>query len=468
MKFKEITLADVSTEAKVETLGIVLDKELESLYGIVNSVEAMKGDKGDKGEQGIPGKNGLNGKPGVDGKSGVNGRDGKDGVDGKDGEDGLEAPKIINAEVALDDTLLLTLSDGTEIKTTKTIVGQRGAGGSNGSKGDKGDAGVGIAAAGTTGQVLTKVSNADYDTTWTTVSAGSGTVTNVTGTSPVSVATGTTTPVISMPAATTSVDGYLTSTDWTTFNGKGSGTVTSVGLTAPSIFTVTGSPVTTSGTLAISYSGTALPIANGGTGATTASAAFNALSPVTTTGDLIVGTGVNTTGRLAVGTTGQVLKCNGSTVVYGSPIFAGTAVASTSGTSIDFTGIPSWVNRITIMFSGVSTNSTSPVIIRMGTSSGIETTGYLSGASVTGITSTTSTVGFTTIFNTAANVRHGSFVLTALGSNIWTGTGLINDGSSVVVIAGRKIMPSTLDRVRITTVAGNQTFDAGTINILYE
>ena len=183
MKFKEITLADVSTEAKVETLGIVLDKELESLYGVVNSVEAMKGDKGDKGEQGIPGKDGLNGKPGVDGKSGVNGRDGKDGVDGKDGEDGLEAPKIINAEVALDDTLLLTLSDGTEIKTTKTIVGQRGAGGSNGangSKGDKGDAGVGIAVGGTTGQVLTKVSNTDYDTTWTT--NGAGTVTSVGGT----------------------------------------------------------------------------------------------------------------------------------------------------------------------------------------------------------------------------------------------------------------------------------------------
>jgi hypothetical protein len=183
MKFKEITLADVSTEAKVETLGIVLDKELESLYGVVNSVEAMKGDKGDKGEQGIPGKDGKDGKPGVDGKSGVNGRDGKDGVGGKDGEAGLAAPKIIDAEVALDDTLLLTLSDGTEIKTTKTIVGQRGAGGSNGangSKGDKGDAGVGIAVGGTTGQVLTKVSNTDYDTTWTT--NGAGTVTSVGGT----------------------------------------------------------------------------------------------------------------------------------------------------------------------------------------------------------------------------------------------------------------------------------------------
>jgi hypothetical protein len=101
--------------------------------------------------------------------------------------------------------------------------------------------------------------------------------------------------------ASTSVSGILTSTDWNTFNGKqntisltttgtsgaatlvgstlnipqysggggGSGTVTSVGLTAPSIFNVGGSPVTTSGTLALTYSGNALPIANGGTGATT-------------------------------------------------------------------------------------------------------------------------------------------------------------------------------------------------------
>ena len=186
MKFKEITLANVSTEAKVETLGIVLDKELESLYGVVNSVEAMKGDKGDKGEQGIPGKDGADGKNGLNGKDGINGKDGKDGVDGEDGE---EAPKIVDAEVAIDDTLLLTLSDGSQIKTTKPVVGERGTNGSNGangSKGDKGDpgetgaAGVGIAVGGTTGQVLTKVSNTDYDTTWTT--NGAGTVTSVGGT----------------------------------------------------------------------------------------------------------------------------------------------------------------------------------------------------------------------------------------------------------------------------------------------
>jgi hypothetical protein len=89
----------------------------------------------------------------------------------------------------------------------------------------------------------------------TAASSGTAPVTSVTATSPVA-STGGATPVISMPAATTSVSGYLTSTDWTTFNGKGSGTVTSVAATVPSFLSVTGSPITTSGTLAIALAST--------------------------------------------------------------------------------------------------------------------------------------------------------------------------------------------------------------------
>ena len=74
--------------------------------------------------------------------------------------------------------------------------------------------------------------------------------------------------------ATTSVNGYLSSTDWTTFNNKGSGSVTSVAATVPSLLSISGSPITTSGTLAITYSGTALPVANGGTGLTTLTAGY--------------------------------------------------------------------------------------------------------------------------------------------------------------------------------------------------
>jgi hypothetical protein len=79
-----------------------------------------------------------------------------------------------------------------------------------------------------------------------------------------------------MAAATSSVNGYLTSADWTTFNSKGS--VTSVAASVPSFLSVAGSPITTSGTLAISYSGIALPVANGGTGVTSVGTAGNVLT----------------------------------------------------------------------------------------------------------------------------------------------------------------------------------------------
>ena len=104
------------------------------------------------------------------------------------------------------------------------------------------------------------------------------------------------------------------------------GTVTSVAATVPSFLSITGSPITASGTLAIGYSGTALPVANGGTGQTTASAAFNALSPVTTTGDLIIGNGTNSATRLAIGANNYVLTSNGTTAIW--------AVASGSGATI--------------------------------------------------------------------------------------------------------------------------------------
>ena len=85
-----------------------------------------------------------------------------------------------------------------------------------------------VTSIGTSGQVLTSAGAGTP--TWTTPTTG--TVTSVTGTAPV-VSSGGNTPAISMPAATTSVNGYLTSTDWNTFNNKGSGTVTSVSATAP-------------------------------------------------------------------------------------------------------------------------------------------------------------------------------------------------------------------------------------------
>ena len=109
--------------------------------------------------------------------------------------------------------------------------------------------------------------------------------------------------------------------------------VTSVAATVPAFLSVSGSPITSSGTLAISYSGTALPIANGGTGQTTASAAFNALSPVTSTGDLIIGNGTNSATRLAIGLNGYVLTSNGTTASWAAASGSGATISNDTATA---------------------------------------------------------------------------------------------------------------------------------------
>ena len=166
----------------------------------------------------------------------------------------------------------------------------------------------------------------------------------------------------------------------------------------------------------------------------------------------------------------------GTFVVNGinSAITAATAQASTSGTSIDFTGIPSWGRRITVMLSQVSTNGTSIPQIQIGSGS-VDTTGYLSGSSfvttAAGVNATTATSGFIIFSNFAGASLQGGIILSLLGSNTWVAQGVVFQATStanVVQTAGTKTLSGTLDRVRITTVNGTDTFDAGTINILYE
>ena len=151
---------------------------------------------------------------------------------------------------------------------------------------------------------------------------------------------------------------------------------------------------------------------------------------------------------------------------------AGTAVASTSGTSIDFTGIPSWVKRVTVMFSGVSTNGSSIIQIQIGSGS-VTTTGYVSSGWLANVTQSNSTTGLLISGgNGSAYGQWGSATITLLGSNIYSFSSSTASGSSgstsMSVGAGGITLSGTLDRVRITTVNGTDTFDAGSINILYE
>lgn len=152
-------------------------------------------------------------------------------------------------------------------------------------------------------------------------------------------------------------------------------------------------------------------------------------------------------------------------------LISGTAVASTSGTSIDFTGIPSWVKRITVMFSGVSTNGSSIPQIQIGSGS-VTTTGYTSNCWVSNISNSTSTSGLIISGASAAGYSYnGIYTLTLLNasSNLWAGSvamGVNTQGSSVG--GGNITLSGALDRVRITTVNGTDTFDAGSVNIMYE
>jgi hypothetical protein len=163
-----------------------------------------------------------------------------------------------------------------------------------------------------------------------------------------------------------------------------------------------------------------------------------------------------------------------STKLSGVGITLGTSVASTSGTSIDFTGLPSSIKIITIMLRGVSTSGTSLPIIQLGDSGGVENTGYLSTGSRIA-TTTAASSAFTTGFGlqtsaTATLVLNGIIQISTLGSNSWVAFGNITDSDATWTIfcSGGKSLSDTLDRVRITTVGGTDTFDAGSININYQ
>ena len=150
-----------------------------------------------------------------------------------------------------------------------------------------------------------------------------------------------------------------------------------------------------------------------------------------------------------------------------------TSVASTSGTAIDFTGIPAWAKRITVMFVGVSGNGTSMPTVRLGTSSGIEATGYSGSTQTSGSAVLISTgFDFAGTYQSAARVYQGAMTLTLQNSstNTWAATAVIGLGeaASVLITGGTKSTASVVTQLRITFTNGTDAFDAGSINIMYE
>ena len=219
-------------------------------------------------------------------------------------------------------------------------------------------------------------------------------------------------------------------------------------------------------------------------GTLTVNGVSNPLGVPGASGNVLTSDGTNWTSAVPAGgglptpsAIGQIpFSTNGSTYTATQKITQGTAVASTSGTSIDFTGIPSWVKRVTVMFNGVSTSGTSNIQIQIGSTT-ITTSGYNAVNSATGSTSVTTTNSTGFLFAqliAAGTVMYGSAVLTNISGNTW----VISSQSYIAVNSsgnpntdvgiGQLALSGALDRVRITTSNGTDTFDAGSINILYE
>jgi hypothetical protein len=323
----------------------VMENKVTAQLEVAKSIVPEKGDKGDKGERGLDGRSGVDGKNGLNGRDGKNGIDGKDGVsvtDAKIDFDGslvitlstgqeINVGEVVAPDLAEKIKVISTMStngavaildEGTSITSgvksinfigtgvtattsgddvTVTVTGG-GGGGSGTVTSVAANAGTGISITGspiTTSGTL-NITNSAPDqivaltqggtTTITgtypnfTISSADqfqGTVTSVTGTSPVA-STGGATPVISMPAATTSVSGYLTSTDWTTFNNKGSGTVTLVSVVSANGFAGTVATGTTTPAITLSTSITGVLKGNG-TAISAASAGADYQAPITLT-----------------------------------------------------------------------------------------------------------------------------------------------------------------------------------------
>ena len=181
--------------------------------------------------------------------------------------------------------------------------------------------------------------------------------------------------------------------------------------------------------------------------------------------DKIPGAGLETTGTASVNT---FLRGDNA---WAGTITSGTAVASTSGTSIDFTGIPATAKRVTVMFNGVSTNGSSVLTIRLGTVSGIVATGYGGTYWQSNTGNAAISTGFTIGASNAASIFcHGVAQFVLLESNTWAGNVNLGrvGGIDFVLVGGSVALGGVLDRVRITTNNGTDVFDAGSINVMWE
>lgn len=189
----------------------------------------------------------------------------------------------------------------------------------------------------------------------------------------------------------------------------------------------------------------------------------------------------NTTAFLAAGSAGQKLISNGTSAPsWDSSIVRATVVTLTTQTSVDFSNIPSWVKKITVILSGASpsgTGTTNGIIVQIGTGGTPTTSGYstfcIGGQNV--VTARQISNGFyaTANQNTAAGGNSGHVVLTNISGNVWVASGIVVDTTSAAsgqytLSAGNITLAGVLNILRVTTQGGTATLDSGSVNIMYE